>query len=313
MNQNLLAVFHLSGGDYDHLTNTLFDDLALPVCDWLPDEEYTQGWTISKASLVKYILMRYGEQCCVIGDPEQMQEAIGYWSAINLPTWQALYKSIFLKYNPVRNMDYTITGTDDQTRTGSETKTSNRSDAASETHDDKDTFNDTHTDTVTYGKQENNSSNGVHTEAESSAGNVNTDTDNTTTKSIAAYNETTMTDSEKERLVGDADTASDAVKSNHNTDTKTGNVITSGQDIDADAHTGTIDYDRQFDRAGNASDIGTNIKNEHDYNENTKAYAGSMIKGDVVTALVSWREYRNVNMYDIIAKEFAKEFLIMIW
>ena len=317
MNQNLLAVFHQSNENIlpgtNTYTETLFKYFHIPAADWIADDYYDTGWTFSKEILCKLILWRYGEQCSIIGDPDNMAEAIDIWSYSNMNTWQALYKSIFLKYNPLRTLDYTIAETGTTSKRGSNTNTGNRAENGIEIHDNTDTYDDTITTDTDYGKNETVSGSDTHTGQENNTGKISTETDNTTTESITAYNEDTFTDAKKSVLDGESHTDSASTKVNTDTNIKSTNTANSGTDTETKAHTGTIDYDRNINRSNTTVDTETGVHAENGESTNNRTFTGMVLKGDIMSALISWREYRNLNLYDIIAIEFAKEFLIMIW
>ena len=315
LNQNLLAIFHESGGDDDsHLTDTLFQHLAVPMSIWGEnDPDYEPGWEVSKATLVRNILWRYGEQCSLIGDPESMEEAIGFWSAKNLPTWQMIYKSIFYKYNPQKNLNYTISEQGSKSESGQTSKSGTDSNTGTEVHDNTDTYNEQINTSTQYGKTEEKDTSQTTTEAGSVTSGTDTETDSTDTKSIAAYNQFALTENEKD--VVHSETDSDTSTSTQNTKTVTGHDESElgGTDLEGKVHTGTVDYDKSISTSDSGTHSETGSHTETGTNTRQQTFSGTMIKGDIMEALISWREYRNINIYDLIAKEFAKEFLIMIW
>ena len=315
MNQNLMAVLHQSieaGID-------LFGRFAIPIKGWGLDDDIldSNAWTFNKDTLINEILMQYAEQNCYIGDPEQLYEAIGYWSSARVPVWQALYESLFYKYNPIHNINYTEnnsgSGSDTHSggvqHTGSEMKTRTFNDTEQETlnlQDQKQTIlnesHDTDTNTVTQ-----------KTETPATKKDI---TDNgTNTHSVAAFNNFGLTDNEKdtiakttsEELSGTISSQETVIGSVSLDDSGSNSETVNKTGTDTNAHTGTI--------GDNASDSWTDSDNRviNKSSTNTKTSKGTHYMGNLVTALIEYREYRSMNLYEYIARDFAKQFLIMIW
>lgn len=315
MNQNLLAIVHQAE---DNGLN-LFSRLLVPIKTWGANDDLLDdsAWTFDINKLKNLILLQYAEQNCYIGDPEQLQEAIGYWSESELPTWQALYESLFYKYNPIHNINYTESnsgsGSDTHSggvqHTGSEMKTRTFNDTEQETlnlQDQKQTIlnesHDTDTNTVTQ-----------KTETPATKKDI---TDNgTNTHSVAAFNNFGLTDNEKdtiakttsEELSGTISSQETVIGSVSLDDSGSNSETVNKTGTDTTAHTGTI--------GDNASDSWTDSDNRiiNKSSTNTKTSKGTHYMGNLVTALIEYREYRSMNLYEYIARDFAKQFLIMIW
>ena len=77
------------------------------------DETIWDGFTLPEgldADLAKQeILMQCAELTLVYPDRDIMAAAISNWSRINQPIWEKLYKTTVLDYNPIWNVDATIT------------------------------------------------------------------------------------------------------------------------------------------------------------------------------------------------------------
>ena len=93
--------------------NDLFEDLAIPqVPNWqelgIKQEQYlpvTVWTTINPADLIGKICLDSAGFSALYMDADIMKMAIGIWSRTQLPHWQALYNTLFLKYNPLWNKD----------------------------------------------------------------------------------------------------------------------------------------------------------------------------------------------------------------
>lgn len=315
MNQNLLAIVHQA----EDQGIDLFARFSIPIKGWGLDDDIldSNAWSFDKDKLINEILLQYAEMCCYIGDPEQLQEAIGYWSAARVPIWQALYESLFYKYNPIHNINYTESnsgsGSDTHSggvqHTGSEMKTRTFNDTEQETlnlQDQKQTIlnesHDTDTNTVTQ-------------KTETPATKKDTTDSGTNTHSVAAFNNFGLTDNEKdtiakttsEQLSGTISTQETVIGSVSLDDSGSNSETVNKTGTDTNAHTGTIS-DVNSD---SWTDTDNRIINKS--STNTKTSKGTHYMGNLVTALIEYREYRSMNLYGHIAREFAKQFLIMIW
>lgn len=314
MNQNLLAIFHQSGGDETtHLTDTLFKNLVVPTFIWQDDPEMADGWVFSKADLCYNILWRYGEQCSLIGDPDDMADAIGNWSRVNIATWMSLYKSLFFKFNPTANVDYVINDTETTTGQGSKTTGGQSSGTKTQTDDDRDTYNEATQESTLYGHTITDTKSQTTTGQESSTTNTDTDSSSLTNKSIAAYNLNTLTPSESVSTTTDTDM--DTTTSANRTETKTNSDTSahSGTDSTTTSHTGYNDYDRSHQITYSDLSSGTETTSDSGSKTGARTVKGRNTSTNLAEAVMSWREYRSMNLYEIISAEFAKEFLIMIW
>lgn len=72
--------------------NTIFDDLATP-----------KG--IDRYSLAEWIMNECGELSLVYTPPQFLKNKIRLWSNIRLKSWQKLYDTTILEYNPIYNYD----------------------------------------------------------------------------------------------------------------------------------------------------------------------------------------------------------------
>lgn len=117
-------------GMYEY-NNTVFEGFESP--SFTDDEQVIH--TLDRNDVINNILLNCAELELVYPSFEMMKFAIGVWSASNQRTWEKLYKSMYLEYNPMWNVDATETETETNERdisrqhTGSNNETRNLTDA----------------------------------------------------------------------------------------------------------------------------------------------------------------------------------------
>ena len=171
--------------EYD---NTVFDGFDSPT---YTDEDNVVH-TLNRDDVINNILLQCAELEVIYPSPSMMKFAIGVWSASNQRSWDKLYKSMYLEYNPMWNVDANET----------ETETNERDISRLHTGSNNETVNLTNTESV----QGFNSN-----EWSDSKKNVNSGTDN-----VAISNNETV-DDDNERVL---------------TKRRTGNIgVTASQDL----------------------------------------------------------------------------------
>lgn len=101
------------------IDDTLFDNMELPsrpFTDRGYDDLFLTGWDLDKDTLVENLLMELAELNVLYTDPAFMKYAITTWSKKNKAVWQALYETLFFKYNPIWNKDGTLKHSAEETR-----------------------------------------------------------------------------------------------------------------------------------------------------------------------------------------------------
>ena len=73
--------------------DTLFDQMAYP-------EEFTED---DQQLFINNLLMECAELEVLFTDPDFMKNAIGAWSAKELPVWERLYQATLADYDPIEN------------------------------------------------------------------------------------------------------------------------------------------------------------------------------------------------------------------
>ena len=171
--------------EYD---NTVFDGFDSPTYT----DENNVVHTLNRDDVINNILLQCAELEVIYPSPSMMKFAIGVWSASNQRSWDKLYKSMYLEYNPMWNVDANET----------ETETNERDISRLHTGSNNETVNLTNTESV----QGFNSN-----EWSDSKKNVNSGTDN-----VAISNNETV-DDDNERVL---------------TKRRTGNIgVTASQDL----------------------------------------------------------------------------------
>lgn len=114
--------------EYD---NTVFDGFDSPTYT----DENNVVHTLNRDDVINNILMQCAELEVIYPSPSMMKFAISVWSASNQRSWDKLYKSMYLEYNPMWNVDANETETETNERdisrlhTGSNNETRNLTDA----------------------------------------------------------------------------------------------------------------------------------------------------------------------------------------
>ena len=95
--------------EYD---NTVFDGFDSPSYT----DENNVIHTLNRDDVINNILLQCAELELIYPSFEMMKSAIGVWSASNQRSWDKLYKSMFLEYNPMWNVDANETETETNER-----------------------------------------------------------------------------------------------------------------------------------------------------------------------------------------------------
>ena len=85
--------------------NSIFDGFEPPTFI----DEKNVVHTLNRDDVINNILLQCAELEIMYPSTQIMKFAIGVWSASNARTWEKLYKTMFLEYNPLWNVDADIT------------------------------------------------------------------------------------------------------------------------------------------------------------------------------------------------------------
>ena len=110
-----MAIMALSIVGLYNADDTIFDGLSLP-----------EG--MDKTECVNNILFECAELEIVYQDPDYMKTAIANWSNINASVWQKLYDTTVLEYNPIWNVDGTVTENETRNLAGTDNSIRNLND-----------------------------------------------------------------------------------------------------------------------------------------------------------------------------------------
>ena len=95
--------------EYD---STVFDGFEPPSYT----DENNIIHTLNRDDVINNILLQCAELEVIYPSPQIMKLAIGVWSASNQRSWEKLYKSMYLEYNPIWNVDALETETETNAR-----------------------------------------------------------------------------------------------------------------------------------------------------------------------------------------------------
>lgn len=138
---------------------SVFDGLDLPT---YTDEEQVIH-TIDKDKLIQNILLNCAELEVVYPDITTMKLAIGVWSAAEFKTWEKLFATTMMAYNPIWNVDANvehtnrIAGSDDRSIARYNTVTPNTTNEHSVQGFNSDTWAAANKDAMTGSVQDNSS------------------------------------------------------------------------------------------------------------------------------------------------------------
>ena len=112
-----MAMEFLSIVTLTNLDDTLWDGLQVPSFEAYKDGLYVNH-TLDKDLVVNEILLECSDLQLIYPNWEYMQGMIWQWSTVELPVWNKLWKTMFLEYNPLWNVDAEITDTSSGSNSG---------------------------------------------------------------------------------------------------------------------------------------------------------------------------------------------------
>lgn len=92
----------------------LFDNMVLPTPPSASDlgvlpTQVRDAWTINKPDLVDFLCFYTEGMSLAIPDYVYLKKAIATWSKAHIQEWQRMFDTLFFKYNPLWNKDFTST------------------------------------------------------------------------------------------------------------------------------------------------------------------------------------------------------------
>lgn len=306
------------------LDQTVFDNLQLPTPPTNPTDYpdlYVAGFQLDRQVLVDNILMECGELNVIYPQPDFFKYAVGQWSKKELPVWQALYNTLFYKYNPLWNKDGTIKETArelrDLTRGETRSRTRTENEDVTDTIREEDTSgnqrttSDTILNTGTVQDAGTNSKNTTH------GGNVTTSGSDSTTVQVSGYNETgyqnrDKTDTTKSETVTDASTVAE---SGTDGNTRTDNLREEADGSIVDQGTGTHQGDNTRAREVGEDETETVEATDEGSVENTleRTETGNIGVTMTTQLIEAQRALVKLNFYDIIIDSFKERFCLLVY
>ena len=203
-----------------------------------------------KQTTVDNILTECAELECLFADAGAMKAIIGFWSKMNIFTWNRIFSAAQEEYNPIENYN----------RTELETIADDHTD----THSGNDVNRTTGTDSHQISEGGTTTNSGTDTRTLSSSGTTTNSGTDTQTNKINSYDSGTLLDHDQNLLqhghsVTDSNSGSDALAHGHMiTDSKTGtDAVTYGK-TDTMTHGEIITHDGDVTRNLHVSgNIGT--------------------------------------------------------
>ena len=315
----------------------LFEDLKLPTRPFTDrgyDDLYLTGWDLDSGTLVNNLRMEVAELNVLYTNPAFMKRAIGQWSKKELPVWQALYETLFFRYNPIWNKDGTRKHSQLETRdlTGGKnvTETRDLATGSSTTTGDQTTSTTSGTDSRTTVTDESierdeDSSRRTIKDMEGDVTETTTPaTTETTTVSVSAFDastyqprdqtitgrsgtETKVTDYDTTETTNDQllshndDTQRDVTVTENGSSSSTTTGSSSGSEVTSGTNTGTVTT------AGSDTESGT-ISTELE--ELEQGNIGVTTSQQMIEAE---REIVKFNIYDHIIDSFKCRFCILVY
>lgn len=306
------------------LDQTVFDNLQLPTPPTNPADYpdlYVSGFQLDRQVLVDNILMECGELYVIYPQPDFFKYAVGQWSKKELPVWQALYDTLFYKYNPLWNKDGTIKETArelrDLTRGETRSRTRTENEDVTDTIREEDTSgnqrttSDTVLNTGTVQDAGTNSKNTTH------GGNVTTSGTDSTTVQVSGYNETgyqnrDKTDTTKSETVADASTVAE---SGTDGNTRTDNLREEADGSVVDQGTGTHQGDNTRAREVGEDETETVEATDEGSVENTleRTETGNIGVTMTTQLIEAQRALVKLNFYDLIIDSFKERFCLLVY
>lgn len=338
-----------------NIDDTIFDDIPIPKYNFPRSVEFDDlflrvGWELDKQVLINNILLETAELDTIYTNPDFFKFAVKQWAAKEFPVWQALYETIFYKYNPIWNKDGTIKESERQIRnllaTSERTKTNNNVSINTESENITDTDDTERNENITRNSvntksnegNENTSENGnktinnveIGTSALSESGSETEDT--TITNSVSAFDQMSNW-SNHDKTVNDTDKTNSKTQAENNNKVTNGTENNSGNEernnynlennvnIESESNNENIDRDYNRERSNNVNLVNNGSENEtfgntdsgnidRDYERREYGNIG------VTTTQAMIEAERNLvkfNIYDFIVDSFKARFCILIY
>lgn len=314
----------------------LFDGLTLPARPFTDrgyEDLFLTGWDMDRTAFINNLLMETAEMNVLYTDPEFMQFAITEWSKKESHVWQALYETIFFKYNPVWNKDGTYKETAEETRalangstvtkTTGNTRTENLSDDIVDTDDSTRTPNLTDANSGTLTTRDQIDEDTTDSSTKLNTGTQTTGKNDTTETKVSAFNQTTYQPKDQTTVTGTDTRTDNLTETVTGSGTRDADNTTTATDLRQTTHTGTEKTERDYHRVregdntitdsgsesqtSSGSDTGTI---EHDVTRQEYGNIGVTMSQQLIEAE---RKLVEFNIYDVIIQSFKSRFCLLVY
>ena len=296
--------------------NTIFDDMALPVRPTpammgILDEQFIDDAMlpfveINKETLIGKICLDSSGLSVMHMNAATMKMAIKLWSKSQLPSWQALYNTLFFKYNPLWNKD--AFHTENVNREG--TKKGENATSSIGRYETEMANNDRNTGYVRGFDQ----------------GNVDIMV-STAYPDMPQIRSTDMVDDRLKTIENDT-SANSTLRSIHTEAVSINSVANPNPNLDVSVNNNTGPDNILKFTPGTVDDVASV---QHGGGTNSSGRTGSLTEAEAGTEQITWTEHGNIgvtmtqeliekarnlalfNLYDVITKSFIKKFCIMVY
>lgn len=299
---------------------TIFDNFSLPDI-------------IDKDVLIHNLMSQYSTCELIYPDPDYLKFMIGMWSSKQRRVWDDLAETLTYTYDPIYNYDrreeHWYVGNESESVGDNLTSTSTnggRSESSSNLDDTRTdntttTNNLTSTTDMTHTSDMEHNTRGTDDTITSGTTNVNSDTTvsnyeiafNTAAENLHSRSVTDGTDntviSNNQQLTRDMRTDDIGETADKGTVKDTGDIKNTGTVTDVQNASGTSSYN---DTADATSDRNIGRDKSDDHHEYIRAF-GNIGVTTTQQMIESQREVVMFNLYDLIIKQFAAEFLLLVY
>lgn len=296
--------------DYD---STLFDSMVLPT-------------GLDRNKVINNIVLETAELEVVYPSPGFMKTAINLWSNTRLFTWERIYQTSLLEYNPIENYNRTETESTSNARQHSGTDNTTNSRQHSGTDNTSNTSQHSGSDTTENTRQHSGADTTAETNSrETTASGSSTTTNSggptkTTTNEIAAYDSTSLVTHDKSTettIINDTSTVSTETEGSED---ETKNATTTHGEKIADSgsithgekimDTGTVTHGEKIEDSGTITH-GEKIQDTFSRESHISGNIGVTTSQQMAISELEVAE--RFNVIDYITQDFKRRFCILVY
>ena len=342
--------------------NSIFDDFELPT---VPANRYDpvayadllrpvqQLFAFDRAGFLAYLMTQTAELSTIYTEPDTFRLALKFWSKTRIAIWEALYDTLFFRYNPIWNKDGTVDATESEIRNfsnslavsgsishgkqlvtdyGHPTETITKSGGHTETVDDSRVQKETHGGTDTKSVADS----GQDTESYNNFTETHQITQDDTTGQVSAFNDTGFANRDKtSHLLTETRTPTGSKQTNRQGTTSEG--LAHGETIQREVLSGTVQTTVEYGTLHSNSETetrsfsGTDIETARESGstgttENrsgtdtgtgskseTREEHGNIGVTSTQELISRERELVRFNLYEYILEDFKTNFLVLVY